>query len=109
MSSENAIRDYRISNVYYMLAYAFNSDTLHELKNRNVSTEKFDNIYDIYAILLSSLSDKLIKKGLVRQYVDKKEETNIVKGKINFTETIKSNSLNYKKVICEYDDYTQNN
>lgn len=40
-----------IHNIYYMLSYAFQS--LRQDGYRNVSVESFDEIYDLFAMVLS--------------------------------------------------------
>lgn len=51
-----------IKNIFYMLTYAFK-----ELKHNNyeyISGEKFDNIYDLFAEILSKGVAYLLKQGL---------------------------------------------
>ena len=56
-----------IKNIFYMLTYAFK-----ELKHNNyeyISGEKFDNIYDLFAEILSKGVAYLLKQGLHKEFV----------------------------------------
>lgn len=103
------INDYRVSNVYYMLAYAFKDNNLLKLEKRKVDVESLDNIYDLFSVILTIFSNKVLKRGLYKNYAYESDELSIVKGKINLNETLKKNILPLKKVVCEYDDFSSNN
>lgn len=96
-----------IRNVYYMLAYAF-----QELRQNNyaeITGEKFDNIYDLFAeILIRGISYQL-KQGLYREYVSRNESMQTVKGKIDMRGTIDNKIRNIQKIACDYDELSENN
>ena len=96
-----------IRNVYYMLAYAF-----QELRQNNyaeITGEKFDNIYDLFAeILVRGISYQL-KQGLYREYVSRNESMQTVKGKIDMRGTIDNKIRNIQKIACDYDELSENN
>lgn len=96
-----------IRNVYYMLAYAF-----QELRQNNyaeITGEKFDNIYDLFAeILVRGISYQL-KQGLYREYVSRNESMRTVKGKIDMRGTIDNKIRNIQKIACDYDELSENN
>ena len=90
--------DNKVKNIYYMLCYSFNKDLLTEKDIANVDSESFDNIYNLFSIILCMMVRKQIKKGMNREYITVDENLSTVKGKINIAETIKSNlHINYKK------------
>lgn len=95
-----------IKNIYWMLAYAFQNIDFDNAKK--MSSESFDNIYDLFCVMLTQGISKQIKRGLNKEYVVKDEEISGVKGKILLTDTIKTNSLKNKKIICEFDEYSEN-
>ncbi len=101
--------DYRVSNIYYMLTFAFNNGKIDELTNKKVDVEKFENIYDLFSIMLSLLVNKLIKKGLTKEYVLESSELGVIKGKIDITNSLRKNTLKCNRLICEYDEYSSNN
>ena len=95
-----------IKNVYYMLSYAFR--ILQEDRYKNVESEQFDNIYDLYSSILITGTNLLIKRGLSKDYNVKEELTSSPHGKIDISASIKTNKINDKKVICLYDDFNEN-
>ena len=83
-------KDYRISNIYYMLAYAFRFDKLIEKAKTSGAFEEFENIYDLLSYMLLTLINKMIKRGFYKDYKLTTEITSIAKGKINISQTIKT-------------------
>ena len=95
-----------IKNIYYMLSYAFkNLDSVCEY---NADCETFDNIQDLFSVILYKGISNQIKKGLYKEYIEVQEKLPVVRGKININETIKTNSIPQKKLICEYDEFSEN-
>ncbi len=105
----STIKDYRVSNVYYMLCYAFKKDKLLSIDDSKVGLETYDNFYDLFAVILSVLSNKIVKKGLIKSYILVSDETSIIKGRINVNDTLKKFIYLNKKLICEFDEYSSNN
>lgn len=59
-----------IKNIYYMLTYAFK-----ELKHNNyehIVGENFDNIYDLFAEILSKGVSYLLNKGFIKNMFSRK-------------------------------------
>lgn len=101
-------KDYRISNIYYMLAYAFRFDKLIEKNKTSGSFEEFENIYDLFSFMLSTLINKLIKRGFYKDYKLTTEITSIARGEINIGQSIKQNTLINQKLVCNFDDFSDN-
>lgn len=101
-------KDYRVSNLYYMLSYAFNDDTLRALDTKIGSVESFKNASDLLAMLLYVLVGKLIKRGVNKEYISVEEELSVLKGRINVSGTLKRNGVILNKIICEFEDYSSN-
>lgn len=96
-----------IKNIYYMLSYAFK-----ELKSngfKNIETEDFNNVYDLYASILIKALTYQIKNGLNKDYLQYSEGLSTVKGKINLNDTFKQQSLLKRKLVCDYDDFSIDN
>lgn len=93
-----------IENIYYMLSYAFG--VLQEKSYRDILTEKFDNAQELLSAILCKGVAMQIKKGLSKAYITKVEPLNIPKGKIEINESIKTQSLRKKQVVCSYDEYS---
>jgi len=95
-----------IRNIYYMLSYAYQTLSLSEYKQ--IGTEKFENIKELYAEILSIGIPVLIRGGLSKDYISVEETSNVIKGKIDINSTIKKNTLVDKKVAVVYDEFSEN-
>ena len=90
-----------------MLTYAFK-----ELRHNNyeyIEGEHFDNIYDLFAEILSKGISYLLKQGLHKQYILKEDTITTLKGKLNLFGTIKERINQRARLSCEYDELTVNN
>lgn len=95
-----------IKNIYYMLSYAFR--VLNEKGYKKIQTESFENTADLLSEILIIGVSKQIKQGLVKDYIDVTETTSSVRGKINITESINSQSLIKMQLNCTYDEFSLN-
>lgn len=96
----------RIQNVYYMLAYAF--QVLNEQGYKNIATEDFDNTAELCAAILSRGISTQIKRGLGKEYISKTEPLSSLRGKIDMSESMKTQTFLKKQMICSYDDFSVN-
>ena len=96
----------RIQNIYYMLAYAF--QILNEQGYKNIETEKFENTAELFAAILSHGISLQIKRGLGKDYVVKTEPLSTLRGKIDISDSLKTQAVFRKQLICSYDDFTVN-
>ena len=96
----------RIQNIYYMLAYAF--QVLNEQGYRNIATEDFDNTAELCAAILARGISTQIKRGLGKEYIPRKETLSSLHGKIDITESIKTQALQRKQLGCSYDEFSVN-
>ena len=95
-----------IKNVYYMLSYAF--QVLNEAGYTKLATEEFENIGDLCAAILIKGISSQIKRGLVREYISETEALSSLKGRINISDSIKSNSIIKNQMVCTYDEFSLN-
>lgn len=95
-----------IKNIYYMLAYAFK--VLNKQGYKSVETESFDNVAELCAAILYRGVSSQIKQGLSRDYLIQTDELSALKGKIDYSESIKKNSLIRGKMVCSYDEFSVN-
>lgn len=93
-------------NIYHMLAYAF--QVLNEGGYKKVLTESFENTAELLAAILCKGVSKQIKRGLVKDYIQKEESLASPRGKILVSESIKTQSIRKKQLVCSYDDFTVN-
>ena len=95
-----------VQNIYYMLAYAF--QVLNENGYKNIETEQFDNVGELCAAILSKGVSLQLKRGLGKEYVSETEPLSSLRGKIDIAESIKTQSILKKQLVCTYDDFTVN-
>ena len=96
----------RIQNIYYMLAYAF--QVLNEQGYRNIATEDFENTAELCAAILARGINIQIKGGLGKEYIPRTEALSSLRGKIDITESIKTQALQRKQLVCSYDEFSVN-
>ena len=95
-----------IQNVYYMLSYAF--QVLNEQGYKNIATEQFHNTAELMAAILEKGIALQLKRGLVKEYIPQMEALSSLRGKIDITESIKTQSMMRKQLICTYDESSVN-
>lgn len=95
-----------IHNVYYMLSYAF--QILNEQSYKNIATEQFHNTADLMAAILSKGIATQIKRGLGKEYILQREALSTLKGKVDITESIKTQTILKKQMWCTYDEFSVN-
>lgn len=94
----------RIQNIYYMLAYAF--QVLNEQGYKKIATEDFENTAELCAAILSRGISTQIKRGLGKEYISSSEALSSLRGKIDISETIKTQALQRKQMVCLYDEFS---
>ena len=104
MDSSNSIV---ISNIYYMLTYAF--QVLRQSNYDEVASEPFDNIQDLFAAILSKGIAQQLKQGLHREYIERTEDLSVMHGRIDINGTIRNLAQDRKLLSCEYDELSENN
>ena len=95
-----------IHNVYYMLSYAF--QILNEQSYKNIATEQFHNTADLMAAILSKGIATQIKRGFGKEYILQREALSTLKGKVDITESIKTQTILKKQMWCTYDEFSVN-
>ena len=95
-----------ILNIYYMLCYSWNI-----LDEQNiVEVEQIDkkDVLNLFASVLCNGITYLLKRGLDRSYVIFEEDSRTIRGKIDFSRTLKKQLLKNAKVACIYDELSHN-
>ena len=95
-----------IQNVYYMLSYAF--QVLNEQGYKNIDTEQFNNTAELMAAILAKGIAVQIKRGLGKEYISQTESLSALRGKIDIAESIKTQTMLKKQMICTYDEFSVN-
>lgn len=94
-----------VKNIYYMLCYAWNE--LDQSERVLAGSEKFDNIYNLFARIYINGTKNIIKRGLNHYYIEEQEAVSALKGKINLTESVKQRTLTKRQMVCEYDEFSE--
>ena len=95
-----------IQNIYYMLSYAF--QVLNEQGYKNIATEQFNNTGELMASILEKGIAIQLKRGLGKEYILQTEALSSLRGKIDIVESIKTQSMLRKQLICTYDEFSVN-
>ena len=87
-----------------MLCYAFK--VLHEQGYKKLATESFENAADMCAaILMKGISNQL-KCGLGREYIPETDVVSTIRGKIEISESIKTQSMIRNQLVCTFDAFS---
>lgn len=90
-----------------MLSYAFT--TLNQSNFEDVATEEFENMHNLFAAILAKGIGQQLKQGLYREYLNKRENMAVMRGKIDMSGTIKNKIARQQILSCDYDDLSENN
>ena len=96
-----------VRNVFYMLAYAFGS--LRQGEYRNLATEDFEHVHDLLAAVLALGLGRQLKQGLKREYMEVREETVSLRGKLDVAGTVAARLSRRRSVVCSYDELSEDN
>ena len=94
----------RIRNLYYMLAYAFS--VLNKSEYRALAAEDFDNAAELCAAILERGVSLQLKRGLGQEYVNRTEALSSLRGKIEVTDSVKSQAILRRQLVCSYDEFS---
>ena len=94
----------RVRNVFHMLAYAFSA--LTEQGYRAVATEDFENAAELCAAILERGVSLQLKRGLGQEYVNRTEARSSLRGTIKVTESVKSQAIWRRQLVCSYDEFS---
>ena len=87
-----------------MLAYAFS--VLNKSEYRALATEDFDNAAELCAAILERGVSLQLKRGLGQEYVSRSEARSSLRGKIEVTESVKSQAILRRQLVCSYDEFS---
>ena len=94
----------RVRNVFHMLAYAFSA--LREQGYRAVATEDLENAAELCAAILERGVSLQLKRGLGQEYVSRTEARSSLRGAIKVTESVKSQAIWRRQLVCSYDEFS---
>ena len=82
---------------------------MNEQGYKNIATEHFHNTTELMAAILEKGIALQLKRGLGKEYILQMEALSYLRGKIDITESIKTQSMLRKQLICTYDEFSVNN
>lgn len=95
-----------IQNIYFLLVYAWNK--LEEGDIVNIEGIETTELCDLFAKVLIGGTSRLLKMGLDRGYLLQSQELAGVKGKIDFSLSVKRNLFQKAVVQCQFDELSYN-
>jgi 5-methylcytosine-specific restriction enzyme subunit McrC len=95
-----------IQNIYYLLCYAW--DKLAEKDVVAVDAIDSTTLADLFARVLISGTNHLLKRGFDRGYVPTHEWTGRLRGRICFQEAIRRNATMTATLPCDFDELSYN-
>jgi 5-methylcytosine-specific restriction enzyme subunit McrC len=73
-----------------------------------MAAEDFENTAELCAAILIRGISRQIKRGLGKEYIPRTEALSSLRGKIDISETIKTQALLRKQMVCSYDEFSIN-
>ncbi len=95
-----------IRNLWYMLLYAW--DAVHLKSQWKSNIEDSPNLDALLASILANLIEQRMRIGLGRNYRSRSSEIAGVRGRVNFSESLRRMSFPHGRAHCEYQVYSAN-
>jgi len=96
-------REIPIKNLYFLLSYAW--DSLVYSEDKLLGNDNFSNASNLMSKMLELSFSHLVKRGLEKRYTSFNNEIFGIKGKLCFSDTVKTSKLHNGKTICEFDEF----
>src|SRR5512145_151717 len=100
-----------VRNLWYMLLYAWNEVPLNAVRGltiEEVEIQRAPGLDALLASVLIRLMQQRLRIGLGHDYVDEEHALPRIRGRINFTESLKQRTLDRSQVVCEFQGYSAN-
>ena len=96
-----------IQNIYYMLSYAF--QVLQQKDYQSVAAEEFEHTGDLFAAILAKGIARQLKQGLHRDYISRSETLSVLRGKLDFPQTVRVRIQRKPQAACTFDELSPDN
>jgi 5-methylcytosine-specific restriction enzyme subunit McrC len=100
-----------IRNIWHMLLYAWNEVPLNELRGwalKDAYVESAPTLDTLLASVLIRLMQQRLRIGLGHDYMEEAGTLRGIRGRINFAESLRQQSLDRGQLICEFQGYRAN-
>lgn len=91
-----------IQNIYFLLCYAW--DKLEERDIVDVDGVGVTELVDLFARILIGGTNHVLKRGFDRSYVEHRETTSRLRGKVQFASIAKTAAVGAVALPCEFDE-----
>ncbi len=95
-----------ISNLYYLLCYAWNK--LEESEVVNVDADTCPDLINLFGRVLASGTSHLLRRGVHQGYVSRRGATRRPRGRIDFPATFQTAFSAPGSVVCEFEELSHN-
>ncbi|MDH5461256.1 MAG: McrC family protein [Candidatus Bathyarchaeota archaeon] len=95
--------------LFYMLSFLKSEDEFLYDPETPIEIREGVNFFDIIGKFFLNYLHEILRMGLLKKYVRKKENLRFLKGKIMIKEQIKQNLVDKSRFFCEYEDLTFDN
>jgi 5-methylcytosine-specific restriction enzyme subunit McrC len=96
-----------VRNLWHMLLYAWNAIPMKDHPSLE-SVENAPTLDALLASMLSSLMGQRLRIGLGRSYANQSESIRGIRGRIDFTESLKRKTFERGQAYCEFQQYSSN-
>ena len=95
-----------IQNLYYLLSYAWNH--LDENEEVSIAAKDCHSLTELFARILATGTQRLIKRGLERDYLPHREETAVPRGRMDMTASFGLLAAKRGRLVCDFDELSHN-
>lgn len=95
-----------IRNLYFLLCYAW--DQLAEGEIVDIAADDSKTLTELFGRVLSHGTQRLVRRGFDRGYLVESEETPRLRGRIDMTSSMKTQSWERGRMVCEFDELSHN-
>jgi 5-methylcytosine-specific restriction enzyme subunit McrC len=93
-----------IQNLYFLLLYAW--DQLEHLDAVDLSATPSEQPVDLFATVLAQCLERVLKRGPHRAFEESHQETDVVRGRIDFAGSADARLVSRRRVVCVADELT---
>ncbi|MDF1660019.1 MAG: hypothetical protein P1U58_20565 [Verrucomicrobiales bacterium] len=91
-----------VRNFYYLLCYAWNYLELG--RPIPMPSGRCPNLANLFALVLARGIQHEIRRGIHREYIEEKEETPRIRGRLVIQDSMQRQSWNHGRMVCQFDE-----
>jgi 5-methylcytosine-specific restriction enzyme subunit McrC len=94
-----------VSNIYYMLAYAFRFLNIGTIDR--CGSEEFENLHNLFAEMIIQGLRRQLKRGLPGGYRDRSEELSNPIGRIDIESSVRRVTQVNHRLVCDFEEFSE--